>query len=545
MIVDIVIPVHGNWELTQQCLDTLPREAPIGKVIVVDDASPDDTAARLALRDDVEAVVLARNGGFAVACNAGAARSHADAVLFLNNDTIVPPGAIATMAATLASDPTIGAVAPLLLYHDGTIQCAGISFIQPTHATCLYAHLDGTIPQANRGRDDLILNGAALLVRRDVFVSVGGFDEGYLNGAEDMDLSLQIWASGYRCRFEPAARIIHLEGASRGKRPTDHGNHARLGRRWNDLVTTFPLLEWEDPPVLGLRWTIRGGIDRMVRERMLSLLKQHVGARRAIIRNGFERFVLRIVAHFDGRKFVEIGYGNTHGSVRIFTTADDVRTVDPRAHVHYWVPTRVARETLLAHGVPESAIRPFFLGARAELGPPRAALDEAVILASTQARAESPEGAAVAQALAGVPTRVITYDRATEDDLAAVRRAALVVALDDDPWLLFATEALANRAVVVAARGTLTSELPLPGALVVVDSPRHMAAALEDVRANFGEYAPRGARAAREIARRFPEVYAGRRIRELTRTTVHKIPEADIVAVTPELAAALRAAGPR
>src|ERR1700722_15210971 len=100
--VDVVIPVHGQWELTERCLATLMTRDPcVRRIIVVDDKSLDDTAARLRERSDVVPVILPENAGFARACNAGARAGDADAIFFLNNDTLVPPGTIDRLAATL------------------------------------------------------------------------------------------------------------------------------------------------------------------------------------------------------------------------------------------------------------------------------------------------------------------------------------------------------------------------------------------------------------------------------------------------------------
>src|SRR5580698_7151719 len=117
--VDVVIPVHGQWELTERCLATLAtRDACVRRIIVVDDKSPDDSAERLRARTDIVPVILERNVGFARACNAGARAGDADAIFFLNNDTLVPPGAIAQLAATL-EESGAAAIGPKLLHGDG------------------------------------------------------------------------------------------------------------------------------------------------------------------------------------------------------------------------------------------------------------------------------------------------------------------------------------------------------------------------------------------------------------------------------------------
>lgn len=542
MTVDVVIPVHGNWELTEQCLDTLPREAPVDRVILVDDASPDDTAAQLARRSDVIPVFLERNRGFAGACNAGAARSQAEAILFLNNDTIVPSGAIAKLAAQLDADRTIGAIGPRLLYADGTIQSAGIALTSPRQTTRLYLHLDGEIPQANRSRDDLVLTGAALLVRRDVFTTVGGFDELFHNGIEDCDLSLRIWAHGYRCRYEPAAAVIHLEGASRGKKPDDAANFRLFETRWGDVLHHFPALAWEDPPVVGLRWRAHDALDGLVRDRIMSMLRRFGGARRALIKTPLDELTLRVLAHFDRRAMIRAAYGAGPAEVRIVAPrgSDLPHEHDAKAATRYWVPSGRGRKALIERGVPERSISTFRLGANAEPCPAREELDEAVVLVASSERVQDVDVKEIMRALDRTPTRVITYADTCAEDMTTVRHAALVVATDEDPWGLFVGEALAGGAVVVAPPTAPPLELFPPAAFAAVEEPRDFAEVVAEVRAQFDRYAPRGARAAREVERRLDASDAGERLRELTRTAMHRIPEADPLAVTPQLAAALR-----
>jgi GT2 family glycosyltransferase len=215
--VDVVIPVHGQWELTERCLATLAtRDACIRRVIVVDDKSPDDSAARLRARSDIMPLILENNVGFARACNAGARAGDADAIFFLNNDTLVPAGTIARLAATL-EDSGAAAIGPKLLHGDGTLQVAGLAMLaNQTHFERLFVYLDADLPQAQIAYEPIALSGAAVLVRRTAFDAIGAFEEAFLNGSEDVDLCLKLWAAGYRCRYEPRATIVHLEGASRG-----------------------------------------------------------------------------------------------------------------------------------------------------------------------------------------------------------------------------------------------------------------------------------------------------------------------------------------
>ncbi|HYZ14889.1 MAG TPA: glycosyltransferase family 2 protein, partial [Candidatus Acidoferrum sp.] len=547
MRVDVVIPVHGNWELTEQCLETLPREAPLDQVIVVDDASPDDTAGRLASRGDVVPVVLERNRGFAGACNAGADRARADAILFLNNDTIVPRGAIARLAEKLEADPTLGAIGPKLLYADGTIQTAGSMLTSKSSMIHLYVHLDATTPQANHPRDDLLLTGAALLVRRRLFTSLGGFHEAFRNGIEDCDLCMRIWAEGYRCRYEPTVTIFHLEGASRGKQnqPDDEANRALFAARGGGVLSDFPQLAWNDPPAVALRWHARDGLDRLVRNRILTLLKRYGGARHGVVRNAAEDVMLRILARFDHRALLEVAYGEQRGDVRILAprAPGELDGMEADDGARYWVPSEATRAMLIERGISAERISTLRIGASAE---PRKALERlarAVILVDSQTRAEREPLSRIRRALDGVLTTIVSYSDAGDEALAAVRAASLLIVLDEDPWGLLLTEALATGALVVAPRATGSLEIFPPAAFVGYDA-NTLPDVVADVRARFDDYAPRGARGAREVARRLPEMYVGERLRRLATVAAHGVPDAGAIAVSPQLAASLRRSNP-
>jgi GT2 family glycosyltransferase len=278
--VDVVIPVHGQWELTERCLASLAhRDACVRRIIVVDDSSPDDTAERLRERTGIVPIVLDRNVGFARACNAGARAGDSDAIFFLNNDTLVPPGTIARLAATL-EETGAGAVGPKLLFGDGSLQVAGLTMLpRQTHFDRLFVYLDADLPQAQIAYDPIALSGAAVLVRRSAFDAVGAFEEAFLNGSEDVDLSLKLWAAGFRCRYEPRAEIVHLEGASRGKAIDNAPNDRLLRERWGGRCDAVPRWAEPLPPLLDVRWQSQSPLEAAVRRCYGAALAVHSGAR--------------------------------------------------------------------------------------------------------------------------------------------------------------------------------------------------------------------------------------------------------------------------
>ncbi|MDB5039432.1 MAG: hypothetical protein JWN27_158 [Candidatus Eremiobacteraeota bacterium] len=540
--VDVVVPVHGKWDLTERCLETLrSRDACVRAVIVVDDASLDDTAARLRERDDVVPVFLERNVGFSAACNAGARRATADAVLFLNNDTLVPPGAIGRLAQELTADATIGAAGPRLLYADGTVQSAGGTVAASTgEAARAFISLDGDAPEVNVPGDYIALTGAALLVRREAFDAVGGFDEVYRNGFEDVDLGMKLWTAGWRVRYVPEAAIVHLEGASRGRAHDEEANRGAFGQRWGPYLDMIPRFALSDPPCLLVAWKNRAPIDALARGRVAEMLRRHAGARATFGRSPFARGYAAIAAALDRRALVRIAYAA--GGPRDVTwiaprDAADARTQHVPPEGPIWVPSQRAKRFAIDAGVDPRRVAIVHLGFACEDPPPR--FDRVVVVTTRDAPPARLK--AIERAVAPASTLVIDAEAADDAARDAVRSARTVVfASAGDAWGLLGGEALAAGALVVAPVDAPFLEYLPSDAFVGAESADAVADAAAAVRADPELFASHALRARREIVRRLPDVYAGHRVRELARTFVHGVPDPRAVAITPEIARALR-----
>ncbi len=243
--VTIVIPVFGKLELTRACLASLAA-APVGasfEVVVVDNASPDGTAAWLrevAAAGRVRAIFNPANTGFAAACNQGAAAARGRHLLFLNNDTEVTPGWLDPLVDTLDLDPRVDAVGARLLYPDGTIQHGGVVLVEQRRAegtTLGGMHLalrkPADDPAANRPQRLQAVSAALMAVRRATFDELGGFDTAYWNGNEDVDLCLRIGERGGLVVYRPESVVIHHESQSGPERWTKVGDNVRLlSERW-------------------------------------------------------------------------------------------------------------------------------------------------------------------------------------------------------------------------------------------------------------------------------------------------------------------------
>jgi N-acetylglucosaminyl-diphospho-decaprenol L-rhamnosyltransferase len=195
------------------------------EVVVVDNASTDDSA--LMVRAEFPKVHLIRNArhqGVAAANNRAAARARGKFLLFLNNDTIILPGALRTLVRFLEHHPELSAVGPSLIFSDGKRQnCVRktltfrallhrVSFIRWTRllrsANREYLQVNFDLTQSAYVE---LLVGAALLVRRQQFTSIGGLDEQFEFHMEDVDLALRLSRVG-QIYYLAEASVIHCDG---------------------------------------------------------------------------------------------------------------------------------------------------------------------------------------------------------------------------------------------------------------------------------------------------------------------------------------------
>lgn len=223
MTIAVIIPTFNRLELTQNCLASINRHDPIDELIIVDNGSTDGTE-RLATYP------LKINAGFATACNIGAKHATADHLIFLNNDTIVHPNW--TSITQHLDDPDIGIVGPKLIYPDCTIQSAGVAvdFNRPPglEAWNLTTNWADTLADVDA------ITGACLAIRTELFWELGGFDTGYWNGYEDVDLCLASIQKGFRNVYDPKATVTHLESQSGPERWTAvTENITRLRTKWS------------------------------------------------------------------------------------------------------------------------------------------------------------------------------------------------------------------------------------------------------------------------------------------------------------------------
>ena len=252
--VSIVIPVFNQSACTDGCLRAVLETWPAaleGEVLVVDDASTDDTAALLAgwrVRDArVHSLRQPENRGFISACNAGAAAATGEVLVFLNNDTLPRPGWLPPLLATLERERA-GAVGGKLLYPDGTLQEAGgVIFADGDGCNFGKGEVAPDHPLFDHVREVDYCSGALLATPRALFSGLGGFDAAFAPAYyEDADYAFRLRQNGYRVYYQPASAVVHLEGATAGRdvgsgvKRHQTTNRATFATRWAEALAAQP-----------------------------------------------------------------------------------------------------------------------------------------------------------------------------------------------------------------------------------------------------------------------------------------------------------------
>jgi len=214
--VSVVIVLWNQAHLTLRCLRALSAQlGPTLEIILVDNASTDETGALLSRLDGVQVLRCATNEGFLLGCNRGAAAARGRTLLLLNSDAFVRPGALAAALATLGDVADAGAVGGRLVLPSGELQEAG-SIIWSDASTLGYAR--GLVQEAGEAmfrRDVDYCSGAFLLTPLALWHRLGGFDEAYMPAYyEEADYCMRVRKAGYRVVYEPAAAVDHYEFGS-------------------------------------------------------------------------------------------------------------------------------------------------------------------------------------------------------------------------------------------------------------------------------------------------------------------------------------------
>jgi O-antigen biosynthesis protein len=244
-VVSVIVPTYGQVQLTLKCLSSIADQAPELpiEVIVVDDAWNGSGAQCLEQVPGIRLIRNETNLGYLHSCNKAAAAARGHYLLFLNNDTEVSESWLEPMVSLFHQRPGTGAVGAKLLNPDGSLQEAGGIIWQDASGWNFGRLEDPSKPAYNYVREVDYCSAAALMVERQVFANLGGFDKIYAPAYfEDADLCFRLRRIGLKTLYQPAARVVHHEGMSHG-RDTSVGiksyqvaNQRAFVSRWADIL---------------------------------------------------------------------------------------------------------------------------------------------------------------------------------------------------------------------------------------------------------------------------------------------------------------------
>jgi GT2 family glycosyltransferase len=216
--VSIILVLYNQAELTLRCLKSIVEtvDEP-AEVIIVDNSSSDDTQYLISRLRNARVVSNAENLHFLRASNQGASFAKGKAILLLNNDTRLTQHSVKYGLESLFIAENIGAVGGKLILPDGTLQEAGSVIFND--GSCI-GYGRGRLPDdfsCNYRRDVDFCSGAYLIIKRDLFERLGGFNTVYAPAYyEETDLCMRIWAAGFRVVFDPRIVVHHYEFGSSG-----------------------------------------------------------------------------------------------------------------------------------------------------------------------------------------------------------------------------------------------------------------------------------------------------------------------------------------
>lgn len=245
--VSILIPTRDRADILRTCIESILAKSTYAnyEILVLDnDSEEQETLALLAgLRAPHRSVRFARPFNWSAINNFGVEQARGEYLVLLNNDTeVIEPGWIEAMLGH-AQHPEVGVVGAKLLYPDGHVQHAGVIVGIGETAGHAFKGIEGSDPgyigMAAVARNYSAVTGACMMVRRDVFESVGGIDEHYEVAYSDIDFCLKVTRRGLRVVFTPDALLYHHESATRGELDPPEDKR-RFRERWAEVIARDP-----------------------------------------------------------------------------------------------------------------------------------------------------------------------------------------------------------------------------------------------------------------------------------------------------------------
>lgn len=224
--ISVIIPTRDRVDLLQKAVSSILNDESKEylELLIIDNGSTDPKTEywinqKLKNVPNIKCIREGREFNFSALCNLGVKNSNGDVLAFINNDIEILSPNLLSLCGEMADHPSIGAVGPLLIYPDGSVQHAGVltgpggvaghPLAGRTPDTCT----TDVFPMVTRSVS--AITGACLFVSREKFASVQGFDEDLAVAFNDVDLCLKLERSGWRNVLIPSCKAVHLESQSR------------------------------------------------------------------------------------------------------------------------------------------------------------------------------------------------------------------------------------------------------------------------------------------------------------------------------------------
>lgn len=242
--ISVIVILHNKASLSVMALASLIEYVDVPyELIVVDNASTDETLQLLEMIEGLQVQRFDQNLGFGPACNLAVKRARGEYLLFFNNDALLGRGAVHAALKVFDELAHVGAVGGKIILSDGTLQELG-AFVWGDGMTSGYGRGDNPNLDlfARRLACDYC-SGAFLVTPRALFESLGGFDARYAPAYyEDVDYCAALWARGYAVVAEPTALVRHYESATSVDAAVTLSaiNREKFCEKWADWLADRP-----------------------------------------------------------------------------------------------------------------------------------------------------------------------------------------------------------------------------------------------------------------------------------------------------------------
>ena len=253
--IGVVVVTYASAATIEACLFRLLAARDVARVVVIDNASPDDTVARverMVVRD--ARLSLVRNGenrGFGAACNQGATAIAQAWLAFVNPDAYVERDTLARLVGHAGQRPGAGLLGVELVddlgHVDPSSRRADPSLREQMFSLGRKDNLHLGVDPAVKLQLVEAVSGALMLMPAGLFLRIGGFDEGYRLHAEDLDLCRRVRQAGYEVVVANDLRVQHVRGVSSRSRPlwVSWQKHRGLWRYFRKFeAATVPVWQW-------------------------------------------------------------------------------------------------------------------------------------------------------------------------------------------------------------------------------------------------------------------------------------------------------------